>query len=222
MPYAGTHTFVDGTVMHCWLLNESSQELARLCQQERLPHHCEARAESRRQELLGERLLLKHMLGVGVELQHNADRLPYLSDYQGYLSVAHTRGFLGIAFNRDHAMGIDVERYGRRVLNVRNGFLSENEKNWLQPTDEMGHLVAWTGKEAIFKTIGERALVKNYRDEIVLHPFITPQVGESLQHHGAFVAEDFYLCTMLDTTLMLTFACAHRHVEQSMNLTTLI
>ena len=56
MAYAGTISFADGTVMHQWLLIESSSQLAEMCVKEGLSALCDAKAESRRKEVLGERL----------------------------------------------------------------------------------------------------------------------------------------------------------------------
>lgn len=206
-----TKTFIDGTVLHTWYLEEPSWQLAEMCIQEGLPATCEAKAESRKRELLGERLLLKHIFGIPVELEHNDDLVPCVDGWQGFLSVAHTRSFLCIATHLEHAMGVDVESYGRRVLNVRDGFLNAGEKTWLSLDDELGHLIAWTAKEAIFKAIGERKRVSNYREDIVLEPFVTPRVGERLLWYGAFGPEEFLLESDLGEHFLLTFACAHRY-----------
>ena len=212
MAYGGTKTFIDGTVLHAWYLDEPAEQLAHLCEQEGLPTRCEAKAESRRRELLGERLLLKRIFGLPAQLEHNEDLVPQVDDCQGYISVAHTRGYLCIAMNPDHAMGVDVERYGRRVLNVRDGFLNEGEKAWLSPHDDLGHLIAWTAKEAIFKTIGNRRLVNDYRENIMVKPFVTPRVGEHLQYGGAFGQEDFHVESTLSDRFLLTFTCARRNM----------
>ncbi len=210
MAYAGTITFADGTVLHQWLLTESSSRLAEMCEEEHLDASCEAKAESRRKEILGERLLMKAIFGIDTPILHNADRMPYITDSDVHLSVAHTKGLLVVALNHHHSIGVDVEQYHRRVLNVRDGFLNEAERRWLAPDDELAHIVAWTAKEAIFKTIGQRSLVKNYREEISLYPFPTPRIGQKMAHKGTFKASDFYLLTILADTHLLTFCGPYR------------
>ncbi len=210
MAYTGTITFADGTVLHQWQLVESSAQLAEMCVSEMLDASCDAKAESRRREILGERLLMKTIFGIPTPILHNADRMPYIADSGVHLSVAHTKGLLVVALNHHHSMGVDVEQYHRRVLNVRAGFLNEEERRWIAPDDELAHIVAWTAKEAIFKTIGQRSLVANYRDEIRLLPFSTPRIGQQLAHKGTFKESNFYLLTTLADTHLLTFCSPYR------------
>lgn len=209
MAYSGTITFADGTVLHQWQLCESSEQLAQMCEAERLDSQCDAKAESRRKELLGERLLMKVIFGVDTPILHNADRLPCIENSELYISVAHTKDYLVIALNHHHRMGVDVERHQCRVLNVRNGFLNEVEQAWLHTDDVLAHEVAWTAKEAIFKCIGERSLVNDYRGEIIVHPFITPKIGSEIAHKGSFKARDFCLTTILTDAHVLTY-CSPR------------
>lgn len=78
MAYAGTKTYIDGTVLHMWMLSETSQQLAHMCAAEGLSAHCEAKSEYRRREILGERLLVKRIVGQSATLRHNADDDPYI------------------------------------------------------------------------------------------------------------------------------------------------
>ncbi|MDO4511482.1 MAG: 4'-phosphopantetheinyl transferase superfamily protein [Bacteroidales bacterium] len=230
MAYAGTISMPDGTILHQWMLTETAAELAQMCTAEALDATCEAKAESRRKEILGERLLMKHIFGVPTPIMHDADRRPYLEQSETHISVAHTKGYLVIALNPHHSMGVDVEQYARRVLNVRDGFLNETEQQWLSPTDQLAHMIAWTAKEAIFKTIGERSRVSSYRNEIILHPFTTPTTaqtgnsqiktgsnltptGSNLIHTGTFKNEQFHLHTILTPNHILTFSTPKRYTK---------
>lgn len=205
--YSGTITYPDGTLLHEWLLSEPSEQMAALCRDQGLPAEVEAKAESRRREILGERLLLRHIFGVPTPLQHDADRQPYLADSDVHVTVAHTRGYLCIGFNHDHAMGVDVERYGRRVRSVRDFFLTDGEKQWVREQDEMANLIAWTAKEAIFKAVGVRSRVQSYSADISVRPFLTPIIGSRLLHHGDFKGEPYYLQTDARQDFLLTFTC---------------
>lgn len=205
MAYAGTISFADGTILHQWMLTESSDQLAQMCAEKGLDPRCDAKAENRRKEILGERLLMHTIFGIPTPILHNADREPYIENHPFHISIAHTKGYLVIAVNVHHRMGVDVEQYQRRVLNVRNAFLNEAEQQWLAATDHLAHMIAWTAKEAIFKTIGERSQVSRYRDEIMLYPFTTPIVGERIIHSGCFKQADYVLHTILTPNHILTF-----------------
>ena len=213
MPYSGAITYQDGTILYRWDLLETSEQLLTLCHDQGIVVEIHAKAESRRQELLGECLLLKHIFGFPTVLRHNDDNIPFVAEKNVYLSVAHTRGYLGMAVNAHHAMGIDVETYGRRVVKVRDFFLTTAEKSWLDVDDQLGNSIAWTAKEAIFKAVGERALVKDYGHDILADAFITPSVGGKLIHTGHFNDEDFMLETDLGEQFLLTFACAKKYLK---------
>lgn len=204
--YRGRLTYPDGTVLHEWLLSESSALMADMCREQRLPSEVEAKSETRRREILGERLLLNHIFGVPTPLLHDSDMRPYLADSDVHITVAHTRGCLCIGLNHEHKMGVDVECYGRHVRNVRDFFLTEQEQQWIGTDDELANLIAWTAKEAIFKAVGERALVGSYGSDITLQPF-TPVVGGRLLHKGSFKSSTYWLQTDVRDDFLLTYTC---------------
>lgn len=213
MPYSGVRTYRDGTILHAWRLLETSGRLLEICQARGIDTEIHAKAESRRQELLGERLLAWHVFGEHAMIAHNADGVPFVEGKDLHLSVAHTRGYLAIAVNPRHAMGIDVETHGRRVVKVRDFFLSSAEKAWLDADDVLGNTIAWTAKEAIFKAVGGRSLVKDYRHDILTDAFATPCLGATLSHTGYFKGENFMLETDLSEQFLLTFACARKYIN---------
>lgn len=184
MPYNGSKQYADGTTVHFWLMTETSGEMQQMCGTQGLDTECAAKAECRRQEILAERLLLRRVFGeTSVNFDHRDDGLPFLSG-GAYISIAHTRGILCVAVNGDHATGIDVERYGRRVLNVRDGFLTDDEKAWLKSDDELAHIVAWTIKESMFKIAGTRDM--DYKHELQLLPFAVTDGTTRLLVGGRF------------------------------------
>lgn len=205
MAYAGTISFADGTIVHQWMMSESSGELAQMCRDRGIDSSCQAKAESRKQELLGERLLMHTIFGIHTPILHNGDRAPYIENSQVHLSVAHTKGCLVIALNEHHRIGVDVERYSQQVMKVRTAFLNEAEQQWLPASDHLAHIVAWTAKEAIFKSIGERRLVESTRNDIMLYPFPTPAMGGTISHGACFKSADYALHTILSPTHVLTF-----------------
>ncbi len=205
--------YADGTMVYGYDLSKTTSErLAARCRELGLEASVEAKAESRRREVLGERLLLWNALAAK-GLGHNADRAPLVPDVAGYVSIAHTRSTLLLAINTRHPIGIDLEGYRERVLRVRDAFLNEGERQWLAATDLMCHVVAWTAKEAVFKAISRRELVSNYRDQIVLLPFAAPMKGATLSHSATFGERRFTLTTVAGDDEVFTLA-----VEQNDNI----
>ena len=207
MAYSGITTYGDTTVYHWSLTDETPELMARQCEELGLPSQVEARAPSRRREILAERLLLHRIAREGkVELLHDEDRAPHVPQLEGHLSIAHTRSELLIALNVAHPIGIDLEGYRERVLNVRDAFLSEGERGWIAAGDLRAHVVAWTAKEAIFKAISKRSLVKSYRDDIVLLPFELSASTTRLHHEARFGDMAFALTTHLQPDAAFTLA----------------
>ena len=205
MAYGGTLSFDDGTTVHRWdLTQETSELLLRQCRDLGLDTACEARAESRRREVLAERLLL-HRMGGHDALRHNSNRAPSVAGCP-HMSIAHTRRELMIAVNPRHPIGIDLEGYRRQLLNVRRGFLSEDEQAWLAGDDLRAHAVAWTAKEAVFKLISVRALVKDYRHDIALQPFAVDESATELRHSATFGGASITLITRLSSAGVFTLA----------------
>lgn len=210
MPYSHVaHCQLPGVEIHWWNLTEPSSQLQQMCLEAGLPCQCDAKAESRRRELLAERLLLARITGsTEVHIAHNADRAPHLEGLDCQVSIAHTRTQLCIALGDGcHAMGIDVENHGRNVAKVRDAFINDAEQQWLSPDDALAHLVAWTAKEAMFKAVSVRDGM-HYRDQLVLHPFATPAMGATLRHSGEWLDVDFALITEVIPEHVLTIAWA--------------
>lgn len=224
MAFIGSTRLDDGTTLYRWnLTQEDSGQLARECELQGLDPHVEAKAESRRREILAERLLLNRIVGHAA-LRHDENRAPRVDELGRHLSIAHTRQELVFAINSVHAVGVDLESYRDRVLRVRDGFLNGHERTWIAPDDLCAHVVAWTAKEAIFKVISRRDRVKSYRDDIVLDPFVLPKglppaVGApvvTISHTAAFIERGdgdacrttltLTLTTMLSPVAVLTLA----------------
>lgn len=96
---------------------------------------------------------------------HYPDGAPFLYGEQTRISVTHCDGLYAVAtlpptpevnlahFSRRAAMGIDAERIDRQqVLRLRERFLNDAELCMI-PSDSVEHnILAWTVKEAAYKT----------------------------------------------------------------------
>ena len=172
MPFSGKSEYSHGIQAYFWEMTEDSGCLQAMCAECGLPANCEAKAESRRREILVERLLLRQIFSENTSLEHNADLAPHLAGTDSRISIAHARGRLCIAVSPTiTTFGIDLETYRPLVLKVRTGYLSDGERRWIGEADVMAHLVAWTAKEAVFKAISDRSLVSDYSNQIVLSPY---------------------------------------------------
>lgn len=192
MPFTGSRTYSGNITVYCWDMTEDSRQLQQMCRSLGLDWQCDAKAESRRREIFAERLLLKEIFGNDASLMHNDDLAPFLRRIKQKISIAHARGRLCVAVgDATQCFGIDIETHRPRVLNVRDGFLNDNEKRWIEASDSLSHMIAWTAKEAVFKAISERSLIKEYRNQIVLSEFSLPAADEfTLTHRSRFIPKD--------------------------------
>lgn len=98
-------------------------------------------------------------------IEHFDNGAPYIEGYPGRISISHTTHFFVVAtlpktpevnldsFNPRTAMGIDAEPLNRsQVLKVRKKFLSEREMDLINEEDVKSNVIAWTAKEALYKT----------------------------------------------------------------------
>lgn len=98
-------------------------------------------------------------------IEHFQNGAPFLEGYNGRISLTHTSNFFAVAslpktpeinlefFNPRAAMGIDAEPIDRQqVLKVRNKFLSEKERLFISSDNLLDNIIAWTSKEALYKS----------------------------------------------------------------------
>ncbi|MBR1882083.1 MAG: 4'-phosphopantetheinyl transferase superfamily protein [Muribaculaceae bacterium] len=177
MPFLRELTNADGTSIYVWEVTESVDDLLGLCARRGIDvsHLPATRAITRRTEQLVELLLLHIIMGRPAVLQHTLQGKPYVDESRLHWSVSHTFGIVCIATNARHAIGVDVERRGSRVLRVRDKFLNEREKLFIAPDDAEAHLIAWTAKEALYKmTTAEHA---SLTADLCLNPFKASAAG---------------------------------------------
>lgn len=194
-------------IVHHRVITESSAQLAAMCEAQGLDTHVDARAESRKQELLAERLLLKEIFGNAVVLTHNDDRAPFINVDGKWITIAHTGGQLLIAVADEKGLGIDIEHLERnaRCERVRKAFINEAEQRWL-PENDIRHIYMWVAKEAIFKAVAVRRLVDSYRDDISVDAFQAPVDGGQVSVAARFKEESVHLTLIRQGGLAIAFA----------------
>lgn len=124
----------------------------------------------RQREVAAERLLLQQAFGKPVTLTHDGQGAPMVTGMDVSISITHTVGLVGLAWNAHLVVGLDAERIDRRqVIKVRDKFLNAAEQQFIAEDDQAAHIIAWTAKEAIIKA--ERNSALDWTDGICLEPF---------------------------------------------------
>ena len=85
-----------------------------------------------------------------------------------YFSISHTMQFavLGIGFQK---IGIDIESYRPKILNIKSKFINIEEKYFMKSDDIKIITKLWTCKEAIYKCIFKKKL--SFKADIVVENF---------------------------------------------------
>lgn len=99
-------------------------------------------------------------------IEHLENGAPLLEGIPQRISISHTSHFLAVAsipktpdinleeVNVRTAIGIDVEKADRgQVLKVRDKYLNTSEQNIIAEDDVEANILAWTCKEALYKSI---------------------------------------------------------------------
>ncbi len=139
--------------MGIWHLAESLEELENMYSPKK--HEQDLyngfRNDRRRKEWLVIRILLANLIGPDAQIMYHKSGKPYLKDSTLCISITHTIGYMGVrlAF---HPVALDMEYKSDRVLKLIPRFVSEKEKQYIDPTDQVtSALIIWSAKESLYK-----------------------------------------------------------------------
>lgn len=174
-------TYLGGTRVLVWRLEEEAPRLLALCREAGIPvEDLEELPVKRQREKAAERLLLCHAFGWPVTLLHDGQGAPSLQGIEVNISITHTMRLVALAWNEDLIIGLDAEQDDRsQVIKVRNKFLNASEQQFISPDHLAAHIIAWTAKEAVIKA--ERNSAIDWTDSIVLAPMAATADETTLQ-----------------------------------------
>lgn len=165
--------FDDGTILGFWKIEETLEELLSMATPE-LQRQLQAmsfKSDKRRLEFLAVRLLLHTLVETDATIGYKDSGEPYLDDGSYYISITHTREYVGIILNPMYRVGIDVERISDKVVRVRDKFLSDGELAFVEHDNARVHLaLMWSVKEAIYKVMPTKP--SNIIEQITISPFV--------------------------------------------------
>lgn len=127
--------------------------------------------ERRKREFFAVRLIIKELTGYPIQPQYKKDGSPYLPGFSRMISISHSSDLAAI-FLTDRNAGIDTEVMGRSLKRITSKFLSEKELIQIHQNfqdAELGMLLHWCAKEAVFKCTRHQAV--GFRSQIYILPF---------------------------------------------------
>ena len=195
-------------------IEQSSEHLLELLDRKDLytPMLQQISTESRKQEWLSVRVLLKELLQEEKEIAYTDAGKPYLADHSYHISISHTQGFVAVALNKQYPVGIDIEYISPRVRKIRTRFMSNEEEQNICVEEEETHLLLhWSAKESLFKALGESDV--DFRQCLHILPFLPER--NKLSSFSAYetrteLRHRFLVNYVADDSYVLTFTALER------------
>jgi len=131
----------------------------------------------RKIQWLNIRIMLQNICDGEKEIIYNTNGKPFLKDKSHHISISHSGDYIALILSKNHKTGIDIEVYSKRILKIKNKFLSEAELNKLYSNDIVYYLLLlWNAKEVMYK-INDRKYL-SFKEEMHIPYFEPGNKGE--------------------------------------------
>lgn len=159
----------DSALVGVWKVEETVEDLlAMLCRRDWLADVLQVKSDSRMQEMMATRVLLKELLGEEKKICYYPSGKPFLADRSHEISISHTKGYVAIALHRHKTMGLDIEQCTDKIFRVRERLITRYD--YIDPSNERAHLLLhWSAKEAMFKFLNAEGV--DFRRNLHVEPF---------------------------------------------------
>jgi len=185
MPISNHYNFISSNLL-LWKLSETETELKNLLNPSTYPNSRLnlIKSSNQRKQFLGVQNLLKLLKINSDTLFYDNNGKPHLSNNK-FISISHSFDYCGVIIS-DTKVGIDIEKFRPKILNISKKFISESDWNLIKLNSVENVTKVWTIKEAVFKAFGysgidfkeniliesiniefDRAKVKIYKNEII-------------------------------------------------------
>ena len=185
MPISNHYNFISSNQL-LWKLSETETELKNLLNPSTYPNSRLnlIKSTNQRKQFLGVQNLLKLLKISSDTLFYDNNGKPHLSNNK-FISISHSFDYCGVIIS-DTKVGIDIEKFRPKILNISKKFISESDWNLIKLNSVENVTKVWTIKEAVFKAFGysgidfkeniliesiniefDRAKVKIYKNEII-------------------------------------------------------
>ena len=146
-------------------------------------------SDKRKLEFLSIRVALKSLLGKEIQIEYDSEGKPHLSDQSYHISISHSNKWIAVMAHTSRKVGIDIECPTDKIQKLYQRFLSITEQKELSNGKDIRQLLlAWSGKEALYKIIGREAV--DFANQLRIFPFEVKPSGEMKAQH--IPSESFY------------------------------
>jgi 4'-phosphopantetheinyl transferase len=111
---------------------------------------------ARRLEFAASRHLRTELFGKHT-IHYSEIGAPFLEE-QGFISLSHTHGLVGLAHSRAHKVGLDIESIREKAVALHTKFIHPSERECFDTSDAFDMSLLWSFKETLFKLAGRKAV----------------------------------------------------------------
>jgi 4'-phosphopantetheinyl transferase len=111
----------------------------------------------RKKEFVATRILRHRIFGFE-HIHYDEHGAPYI-DQEGYISISHANGIVGIALCKEFKVGLDLETVREKSSALSSKFITEEEASFLNTFDSIEMTKAWSAKEVLYKLAGRKELI---------------------------------------------------------------
>jgi 4'-phosphopantetheinyl transferase EntD len=101
---------------------------------------------------------LRHQLFGFSHIHYNEHGAPFIEN-EGFISISHAPGIVGLAISRDFQIGLDIEPLRPKALLLKDKFLSDDERTHFDIHSELEMTKVWSAKEALYKLAGRKQII---------------------------------------------------------------
>jgi phosphopantetheinyl transferase len=206
MPIVQHHTSQDGGQTGVWHITEPWEEL--YSQLSLTPSEHERvlnfGRDTRKQEWLATRLLLKTLTGNHITVNYRPNGAPCADVPDLHISLSHTQNYAAVSLSPVHPVAVDIEYPSQRVLRIADRFLHDDERTFIESRHEaIFQTIIWCAKEALYKWWGETDVI--FKEHLRVLPF---QLQDNIEMK-AFISKDaFYAdltlhCNVTDNYILV-------------------
>lgn len=123
-------------------------------------------SDKRKKERISIDMLAAQLLGTKIEVTHDADNAPLLTNSDLRISISHSANVYALSISPKRH-GMDIEQWSGKAIRVKHKFLQPEEETLIDSlttqlgTKERAATLLWSAKEAAFKYIGKGTLMHN-------------------------------------------------------------
>ena len=128
----------------------------------------------RRMEFTATRILRHSVFGF-THIHYTETGSPYIPN-EGFISISHAEGVVGIGFSKKEKVAIDLEQNSDQAMRLHEKFLNDREKLAFncQCAQEMTKL--WSAKEVLYKLASKKGI--HFKEQLHLFPASSGYNGE--------------------------------------------